>query len=416
MFYRDYVFTARRKDLKTNWPFSQKNLQSCLKHGVKEVLPPFQSLDSVRNQPLKIRCTVEDENQSSLDIAAPSGHVRHDHAVLDSFDNAELKEIKLAEACTDTTTTSCRSEGENDFPSTITSISQSEIEESVPINRPSSSPIETDTSLEAASVEVEAAGRPPIVAKKIERTRPPPGKKSRLVVKYSSHSEKSSTEDIASNCSNILEAMTSKICPVCKTFSSSSNTTLNAHIDQCLSGESTPKWTVEESKVTTRHRVKPRKTKLMVDIYITAQHCTLEDLDRRNGSSWATTISSFPTNEDKERSDQLPHEEKRQRVSSVYPEPDDIDVGAVYVDANGTKVRILSKFDDVPSPSVSKVVEHLRPSKPSKGGKGSKFLSAKKKKHHKYLKLAPQSKNIFSPKAHNSEVHYSFFIYSFPLY
>ncbi|XP_062015906.1 uncharacterized protein LOC133732383 [Rosa rugosa] len=402
---RDYVFTARSKDLKTNWPFSQKNLQRCMRHGVKDVLPPFQSLDSVRNQPPKIRCTVEDENRSNLDIAAPSGHVDHDHAVLDSSNNAELKETGVAEACTDTTTISCRSEGENDFPSTITSVSQSEIEESVPINRPSRLPIETDTSLEAASVEVKAAG-PPTVANKTGRTtRPPPGKKCRLVVKYNSHSERNSKEDIASNCSTISETMTSKVCPVCKTFSSSSNTTLNAHIDQCLSGESTPKWTVEESKVTTRHRIKPRKTKLMVDIYDTAQHCTLEDLDRRNGSSWATTISSFPTNQDKENSEQMPAEEKRQRVSSVYPEPEDIDVGAVYVDASGTKVRILSKFDDVPSPPASKVVEHLRPIKHLKGGKGTKFLSAKKKKHHKYLKLAPQSRNLFSPKAHSSEFH-----------
>ncbi|XP_050368568.1 uncharacterized protein LOC126786706 [Argentina anserina] len=398
---RDYVFTARRKDLKTNWPFSQKNLQRCMKHGVKDVLPPFQSLDSVRNQPRKIRCTVEDENRSNLNIAAPYVHVDHDHVALDSSNNAGLKETKLAEACTVTTTISCRSEGENDFPSTITSISQSEIEESLPINRPSSSAVETDTSLEAASAEVKAAG--PTVANKTGRTnRPPLGKKCRLVVKYNSHSERNSKEDIASNCSTISETMTSKVCPVCKTFSSSSNTTLNAHIDQCLSGESTPKWTVEESKVTTRHRIKPRKTKLMVDIYVTAQHCTLEDLDRRNGSSWASTISNFSTMRDKEKS-YLPAEEKRQRVSSVYPEPDDIDVGAVYVDASGTKLRILSKFDHVPSSPASKVLEHLRPIKPLKGGKGSKFLSAKKKKHHKYLKLAPQSRNLLSPKAHSSE-------------
>lgn len=377
---------------------------------MKDVLPPFQSLDSVRNQPPKIRCTVEDENRSSPNIAAPSGHVDHDHAVLDSSNNAELKETKLAEACTDTTTISCRSEGENDFPSTITSISQSEIEESAPINRRSSSAIETDTSLEAASVEVKAAG-PPTVANKTGRTtRPPPGKKCRLVVKHNNHSDRYSKEDIGSNCSTISETMNSKVCPVCKTFSSSSNTTLNAHIDQCLSGESTPKWTAEESKVTTRHRIKPRKTKMMVDIYVTAQHCTLEDLDRRNGSSWATTISGFPTNQDKEKSDQIPAEVKRQRVSSVYPEPEDIDVGAVYVDASGTKVRILSKFDDKPSPPASKVVEHLQPIKPLKGGKGSKFLSAKKKKHHKYLKLPPQSRNLFSPKAHSSEVHYSFLL------
>lgn len=398
---RDYVFTSRSKDIQTNWPFSQKNLQLCLKHGVKDLLPPFQSLDAAKNQSIT-RCTVENENKSNLDIAESSGH--DDHVVLDSSNNTILKE-KLAEACTDTTTTSCRSEGENDFPSTTTSISQSEIEESVPTNRQSSPLLRTGTSLEAASVEVKAVSLPVVVANKRESKTRPSGKKCRLVVKFSSHSERSSTEDIASNCTAVSETMTSKICPVCKTFSSSSNTTLNAHIDQCLSGESTPKWTVDSNKLT-RHRIKPRKTKLMVDIYTTAQHCTLEDLDRRNGSSWATSVSSFPT-QDNEHSE-MPVEEKRQRVSSAHP--DDIDVGAVYVDANGTKVRILSKFDDAPSPSVPKVVEHLRPRKPLKRGKGSKFLSAKKQKrhaskHHKYLKLAPQSKNFFSSKAHSSQIH-----------
>ncbi|KAM1166995.1 hypothetical protein ACFX19_029603 [Malus domestica] len=399
---RDYVFTSRSKNIGTNWPFSQKNLQLCLKHGVKDLLPPFDNLAEVRNQPIK-RCMVESERKATLDVSKSSG--QDDHAVSKSS-YTKLKE-KLTEACTDTTTTtSCRSEGENDFPSTLTSISQSEIEESVPTNRPSRLLLETDTSLEAASVEaVEAAGPPVVVVNKTGSTTRPSGKKCRLVVKFSSHSERSSTEDIASNITTISETMTSKICPVCKTFSSSSNTTLNAHIDQCLSGEATPKWTVD-SKPITRYRIKPRKTKLMVDIYTTAQHCTLEDLDRRNGSSWATSVSSLPT-QDKEKSE-MPVEEKRKRVSSVHP--DDIDVGPVYVDANGTKVRILSKFDDAPSPSVPKAVEHLRPRKPLKPGKGSKFVSAKKQKrhaskHHKYLKLAPQSKDFLSPKAHSSQIH-----------
>ncbi|KAM1552935.1 hypothetical protein PS1_005722 [Malus domestica] len=400
---RDYVFTSRSKDIETNWPFSQKNLQLCLKHGVKDLLPPFQNLDAVRNQPVK-RCTVESEKKSNLDVSESSG--QDDHAVLKSSSNDTKLKEKLTEACTETTTTtSCRSEGENDFPSTLTSVSQSEIEESVPTNRPSRLPLEIDTSLEAASVEVlEAAGPPVVVVNKTGNTTRPSGKKCRLVVKFGSHSERGSTEDIASNATTISETMTSKTCPVCKTFSSSSNTTLNAHIDQCLSGEATPKWAVD-SKPVTRYRIKPRKTKLMVDIYTTAQHCTLEDLDRRNGSSWATSVSSFPT---RDKKSEVPVEEKRRRVSSVHP--DDIDVGPVYVDANGTKVRILSKFDDAPSPSVPKEVEHLRPRKPLKPGKGSKFLSAKKQKRHpskhqKYLKLAPQSKDLLSPKAHSSQIH-----------
>jgi hypothetical protein len=41
LYCRDYVFTTPSKDIKTNWPFSLKNLQLCSKHGVKDVLPPF---------------------------------------------------------------------------------------------------------------------------------------------------------------------------------------------------------------------------------------------------------------------------------------------------------------------------------------------------------------------------------------
>ncbi|KAG6414347.1 hypothetical protein SASPL_127067 [Salvia splendens] len=48
--FKDYVFNTRGKDIKNNWHFSQKNLQLCLKHGVKDVLPPFHSLGSVTNK------------------------------------------------------------------------------------------------------------------------------------------------------------------------------------------------------------------------------------------------------------------------------------------------------------------------------------------------------------------------------
>ncbi|PON47186.1 hypothetical protein PanWU01x14_245670 [Parasponia andersonii] len=418
---RDYVFTSRSKDIKTNWPFSLKNLQLCLKHGVKDVLPPFQPLDAVRNQYFRSSCTVENQdivrnnnnnnnNNNNICIdGEPSGPDDHDHAELldSSFHNTrpQLNQKLAADVVCIHTTTSCRSGSgeENDqFPSTTTSVCQSEIEDhSLPTNRSTTSPLQTDTSLEA-SVEVEPTAARPRVAHKTQTTTRTSAKKCRLIVKFGSQSDRSSTEDIASNCTNPSETMASKICPVCKTFSSSSNTTLNAHIDQCLSVESTPKWTVD-SKLT-RHRIKPRKTKLMVDIYATASHCTLEDLDRRNGSNWAT-VASLPI-QPSEKSE-MPVEDTKQRVS---PAPSDhhtrADVGAVYVDSNGIKFRILSKSDD--SPSVSKVIEHLRPRKPLKGGKGSKFMSTRKKKrraykYNKYLKLV-QSKKLFSSKSRSSPI------------
>ncbi|KAK8339403.1 hypothetical protein V6Z12_A08G032800 [Gossypium hirsutum] len=233
-------------------------------------------------------------------------------------------------------------------------------------------------------------------SQKTEKTTKPSGKKCRLIVKFGGHSDCSSTEDIASNCSVVSESMGSKVCPVCKSFSSSSNTTLNAHIDQCLSVESTSKWTVD-SKLT-RHKIKPRKTKLLVDIYATAKSYTLEELDRRNGRSWAlaSNISDFEGLE-------MCDEGKKKRTNSQNNGEGTVDLGAVYVDANGTKLRILSKVNDVPVlvplPPVSKHGDDLGPSyKSLKIGKGSKKKRCHALKHHKYLKHAPQCRKNCSHK------------------
>ncbi|CAK7323902.1 unnamed protein product [Dovyalis caffra] len=398
---RDYVFKARSKDIKNSWPFSLKNFQLCVKHGVKDVLPQFQPLNTVRNESLR-RCTgetgllVEQQNISERSNFDKETSTPDNHVLLDSSDDAPLN-TKLVESCVDVS--SCRSGEGNDFPSTTTS----EID-SVPDSRQPRSPLETQTLVKAA-VEVEAP-----VTQKTESTSRPLAKKCRLIVKFGGNSDRSSAEDIASNCTTVSETMASKVCPVCKTFSSSSNTTLNAHIDQCLSVESTPKWTAD-SKLT-RYRIKPRKNRLMVDIYATAQYCTLEELDRRNGTNWAT-MSSLPGQET-EKSD-TPNEGKKQRVSPIHPE-DAGDVGPVYIDADGTKVRILSQFND--TSTVAKVSEDIGArredvgaKKSLKGGKASKYISKKKKKglsqkHQKYLKLASQGKKVFFHKAPASQLVY----------
>ncbi|XP_057445263.1 uncharacterized protein LOC130737495 [Lotus japonicus] len=41
---RQYVLASRRSCILHNWPFSEKYLQMCLNHGVRDVLPPFESL------------------------------------------------------------------------------------------------------------------------------------------------------------------------------------------------------------------------------------------------------------------------------------------------------------------------------------------------------------------------------------
>ncbi|XVE81183.1 hypothetical protein DITRI_Ditri15bG0042400 [Diplodiscus trichospermus] len=42
LLFRKFVVASRRKDIFHCWPFPQKYLQICLKHGISNVLPPFE--------------------------------------------------------------------------------------------------------------------------------------------------------------------------------------------------------------------------------------------------------------------------------------------------------------------------------------------------------------------------------------
>ncbi|KAL8264225.1 hypothetical protein R6Q59_022355 [Mikania micrantha] len=311
---RDFVFESRTKDIARNWPFSDKSLQLCLNYGVKNLLPPFQSLDSVKNYSSVSTCAVK--NYSPND---------------ETTSNIDSKR--------------------NDT-------SQCHLEEDLAHTKLNSQPAV---------------------------------KKWKLVMKLNSGVEP------------IEEAVAaSKICPVCKTFSSSSNTTLNAHIDSCLYEESSMKWTANLKLKTVNHRIKPRKKRLIADVYKTAPRCTIEELDRRNGTNWATN-SSFP---DQELEFQAEENKREPQEPAIVPEVADHE-GAVYIDKNGKKVRILSimpKFsnldDDGGDDDEARVLK--------KGRKGSKVVIKKKKKAYgqkngkKILKLGPNNKRL-SKKAESGQ-------------
>ncbi|XP_076943583.1 uncharacterized protein LOC143613867, partial [Bidens hawaiensis] len=347
---RDYVFGLRSKDIACNWPFSSASLQLCLKHGVKNLLPPFQSLDCLRNK----------LNNSSLTRCSPENR-SSDEQLISSFVrkpvNDHLKPNKK-------------------LVSTNPSGSKREKESNLHLQGHSGQTKSKEKPLASSQKPGNAAVN--IITKK-----------SRLVVKVNS-----GVEHVAPN----SETMASKVCPVCKIFSSSSNTTLNAHIDQCLTGEVTMKWS-DSPKVVVKHKVKPRKMRLMLDIYKTAPHCTVEELDRRNGTSWATN-SCFPAQEFQFQEEQEDEEEKEEprltKVNHVIQAADN--EGDVYIDTNGTKVRILS----VPKIGLSN--NNLAGRKIKKGVKGSKLIMCKKKnifkkKHQKkYLKLTPNLRKLCSTK------------------
>ncbi|KAG6414348.1 hypothetical protein SASPL_127068 [Salvia splendens] len=213
-------------------------------------------------------------------------------------------------------------EEDKEFPSTTTSQSCSDVNYVPPIRENCSGP-------EARYLRSEKPGFTVRESKKAESSNQSPVKKCRLVLKLNNTSEPRSIEDSAL----VSKTMASKGCPVCKTFSSSSNTTLNAHIDQCLSGESTIKWT-KNSKVI-KHRIKPRKTRMMVNIYETVLCCTLEDLDKRNGTNWASNKGLLQP-QDLE----VPGEEEEENKKTYLPlEVEHLNQeDAVYIDSSSTEL------------------------------------------------------------------------------
>ncbi|GAB4845836.1 hypothetical protein Ancab_024840 [Ancistrocladus abbreviatus] len=369
---RDYAFAARNKDITASWPFSRKHLQLCLDNGVKDLLPPFRCLDSLGNNR---RCLLElaegnvsnsDEKRLQLgDQLVPSSG-----SSLNSGCNDEL-----AEGYPDLYPSPSPSGGEKDM--------ESEVEPASTKKRPL---LEVSDGLEVAAPAVGA------IQPQASNT-----KKSRLIVKLGSKTvHKSATEDIKST--SEASSMAAKICPVCQTFSSSSNTTLNAHIDQCLSINSTSMW-LENCKLT-KSRIKPRKMRLMADIYATAQCCTLQDLDQRNGTNWAMEINVHA------QAANATAEGKIQTSSSTCIQ-DGVNDGAVYVDANGTKIRILSRSYD--ASLVMRARDDLKTKKLPRKSKGNRLLSLNKKRRYakqlKYLKLNPPvcHTNGFSPEVFKQE-------------
>ncbi|KAG6469856.1 uncharacterized protein LOC122031813 [Zingiber officinale] len=315
---RNYVLATRCKCVEASWPFSRQFLQLCMKHGVKDLLPPFEPPELVRSLCSRkaeqlVASTTEDKpalllkefisisNSSDLVIESTLKSVNpppNEGTYLDELIHTEIPR------------SNCHSE-HNHSAEPICSVANG-----------------TEASLNLASIEPR---------KNFEKPQKPLVKKCKLKGKLGVICELNKEGDILTNSSMVSDAMASKVCPVCKAFSSSSNTTLNAHIDRCLSMDSNMKDILSEVP---KFKAKQRKKRLMAEIYMAAPHATLEDLDRRNGSNWAvelalpTTLTSGVVNETK-RSKMSP-------VNECIENGNDI---AVYVDSNGMKLGILSKFN-----------------------------------------------------------------------
>ncbi|KAG9159868.1 hypothetical protein Leryth_007868, partial [Lithospermum erythrorhizon] len=368
---RDYAFSNRSKDIKTSWPFSGKSLQLCLNHGVKDLLPPFQSLGAVKKPATAQRSTIatslfSKENQYHIidQASRPTNHL------------LSVTSVDAQPSLTSVHTNPSRSEGVRIFPSMV-------VEADTLLNTSASKPVKKIS----------------LVNKKVEKIMKPLTKKCREILKLNNTAADHNKLDYnTSNNFFVSETMASKVCPVCKTFTSSSNTTLNAHIDQCLSGESVSQWTSDPKVI--KSRIKPKRMRSMVDIYVTAQHCTIEELERRNGINFST-CSGLPAQ------DMEVGSVERKRKSPVDLEEIENEA-AVYL--KGTKLRILSKLNDLSSPVMAG--DDTGTCKHVDGEKSRKLCLAKMKKkklqekHHKLHIRVSDSKKFCSPRHHqNSQIN-----------
>ncbi|KAJ0986973.1 hypothetical protein J5N97_005329 [Dioscorea zingiberensis] len=382
---RGYVLASRSKNIATNWPFPQHCLQRCLKHGIQNLLPPFEPPGSV-----KARCcvtgVVQPEELENGDVplnevpryikpesCSPSDKlaVRHSdqaqHQTLEEGNSVVNNDVLVDEVkhCDFANTDS--NSAENIELCGLLHVSKGD----------------SDTSSVLEVVE------PPSLSRRQESSE----KKCKLIVRLGSISAISRAEDIVSTSSAVSDSMASKVCPVCKVFASTSNTTLNAHIDQCLSSDTnTNNVDTNLSKI----KAKPRKKRLMVDIYTTAPHCTLKDLDRRNGTTWASDLAVVAL------TSEVRMEVKRPKIPQLDIKDDEND-GAVYVDSNGIKLRILSKFNDAPAVMPKENLKLRKHGKEFKAGK-SYLIGKKKRLGPKYMKMKSAFKKQCSFKISKGQI------------
>ncbi|CAN6450555.1 unnamed protein product [Victoria cruziana] len=357
---RDYVCRARKKDISQNWPFSHPYLQVCLDHGVKDVLPPFEPPDTFhRWHSRREQALVDAHGEKSTEpLHEESGSGRRLFPTcigrVEVADSTGRREERISSKKEKPSSAESPAEVQQegvDTESTITSdnlVGGRLLPPKKCRYRPSARTVSDQPPVvvkirRSAPSSAKGQARKQVVEEEGSSAKAAPrgedqssvtgGKEEHLEIKPDS----SRSEVFCSNLTTLVDPMASKQCPVCREFSSSSNTTLNAHIDQCLALVSTNQ--IMDGIKPKKSKVKPRKIRTMVDIYATARRCTLEELDRLNGTTWALNTGIVPVAGE-------PLEEGRRPQPSDVNSGDGSDPGAVYIDSSGTKVRILSKLND----------------------------------------------------------------------
>ncbi|PKA62882.1 hypothetical protein AXF42_Ash018876 [Apostasia shenzhenica] len=312
---RDYVLKSRSKGVVKNWPFSQHCFHRCLDLGIEDILPPFELPNLVRSTGcIKLE---EPKQLSDQRLKAKQASKAAKAQMLEAeitIEDAEQPDDDLKESFMP--------------PDSFSSVNSDQIQHQLP-RKKLKFDMEAkrgDELKHAVTSSKQTAG---LLAGNCRNSHEafgiqcPISKNTRVLEKDSSSTA-------------VFDIMPAKVCPVCRAFLSTPNTTLNAHMDQCFSSEPGSK---QASVNLQKFGVKQRKERLLVDIYATAHNCTLEDLDERNGTNWADYrwMAAGTTTVAERRKSKLPH---RNHVDDGNR--------AVYIDSNGVSLKRLSDFNDAP--------------------------------------------------------------------
>ncbi|CAL9127472.1 unnamed protein product [Musa textilis] len=401
---RDYVFASRSKGIEASWPFAPQFLQLCLKHGVNDLLPPFEHPDIVRTQSLgeveesvqSAACSKPEKLAIHSYVLEPTDPVPSDGEPVSIQQESVSTVQELVLDCPDPTIHSSPKDVKSTFYEGFKANKLSHSDVGIALTARTSQQAEEISSqidilpcsISQSRNSVKAQFQPEFSdpSHNLAKFGEPLEKKNRLAPQLGTILDTSQADHLVNNPGMIMHPMASKVCPVCKTFSFTSITTLNAHIDQCLSMGSNCKEVVNH---VAKYKVKPRKKRLMVDIYATAPCCTLEDLDKRNGTNWASELAliAAPINK-------VGTHSKRTEVPLTNSTHDGN--GAVHVDSCGGKLSVLSMFNEQTSSSENfELRSHAKESKASMG-----FLASRKNnfapEHLKSMNSEAQKEQLIS--------------------
>ncbi|XVE81181.1 hypothetical protein DITRI_Ditri15bG0042200 [Diplodiscus trichospermus] len=118
---RQFVVASRRKDIFHCWPFPQKYLQICLKHGIDNVLPPFEPC----NPAVQTTTTCSQQDKENVSFENKARDIIVQEKLIEDQCNSDYDEVISKAPCHDCREihldNSCKHKDESNFSSDYTS-------------------------------------------------------------------------------------------------------------------------------------------------------------------------------------------------------------------------------------------------------------------------------------------------------